>query len=443
MGASASLKTDPACASPEEKKIRRDVAEMSATLCLPQEECLVLLQATDFDVQAAITNYFDLQEDDVPSPSFTCDADTPVASAIRAANAVSGRQFTVVVSPNARRGSKMLVQDPVTGAILKVTLPANAKAGHILVVGGSAAAATPPVAAVPAPASASALTSAPASAPAPVPDSGIRRSRSIYQNTEPLVLQNIEEEARMQRALQQEMSPEALTQGFFKAMLVLRRRAHAARAAASNKYGLRRMKSRVACKPSEQSLAAALGEASSGSSSNEDIVAGIEKLTQPHRSESPSTGIEVLDKRLRHVGLRQVVMGDDGNCQFRSFAHNIYGSQVYHKIVRRHAVNYIRNHRIFFSMFFDGDQAFDEYVAAQSQSRTWGDELTMKAVSEAYDMIVHVITSSSENWHLKYTPDGLGQNAPAKEEEEMPPRKICFLTYISPIHYNAIASALT
>jgi hypothetical protein len=145
--------------------------------------------------------------------------------------------------------------------------------------------------------------------------------------------------------------------------------------------------------------------------------------------------IQRLGNRLRHIGLRQVVMGDDGNCQFRSFSYNIYGTQAYHKLVRARAVKHIKTHRNYFGVFFDGDAALDAYIESQSKTRTWGDELTLKAISEAYRLVVHVVTSTEKNWYLKYEPDTVAQHDCAKLKQ-------AFVTYISPIHYNAISCAL-
>ena len=34
-----------------------------------------------------------------------------------------------------------------------------------------------------------------------------------------------------------------------------------------------------------------------------------------------------------------------------------------------------------------------------SRNKTWGDELTIRAVADAYNVNVHVITSENENWY--------------------------------------------
>ena len=63
------------------------------------------------------------------------------------------------------------------------------------------------------------------------------------------------------------------------------------------------------------------------------------------------------------------------------------------------------------------------------RDRCWGDELTLSAAAEALQCEVHVVTTEQENWLLHYG---------AEEAAERSPRRQCFLTYVSPIHYNAL-----
>ena len=53
------------------------------------------------------------------------------------------------------------------------------------------------------------------------------------------------------------------------------------------------------------------------------------------------------------------------------------------------------------------------------------DELTLQAVADAFSVVVHVVTSTEENWHLVYAPRALTARA-------------CFLSYVHPVHYNVV-----
>ena len=65
----------------------------------------------------------------------------------------------------------------------------------------------------------------------------------------------------------------------------------------------------------------------------------------------------------------------------------------------------------YFGIFFETATEFDDYLADMGRSRTWGDELTLRAAVEAFGCVAHVVTSEPANWYLVYTPE-----APAPEE---------------------------
>lgn len=204
----------------------------------------------------------------------------------------------------------------------------------------------------------------------------------------------------------------------------------------------------------------ASGEAVTGKRS---FVAGMErkygrrmsKLSSLDRSQMIEDIKEVSDKRIDNrdglenrldaFGMKMKVMEGDGNCQFRSIAFNLFGDQVHHAIARKAAVEHMQKHKDFFSMFFESGSEFKSYVKDMSKNRTWGDELTLRAVVEAYSCEAHVVTSSSANWYLVYQPENEDERDPkiaATPKGQQPPQKgkQIFLSYISPIHYNSIVA---
>ena len=81
---------------------------------------------------------------------------------------------------------------------------------------------------------------------------------------------------------------------------------------------------------------------------------------------------------------------------------------------------------------FVGDlRAWDKYIRSMSRPRTWGDQLTLRAVCDAFGVVIHLITTEQEHWHEVYQP-----------QQPKPPFRHVFLAYISPIHYNALRSAI-
>ncbi|KAF5834291.1 hypothetical protein DUNSADRAFT_9114 [Dunaliella salina] len=132
-----------------------------------------------------------------------------------------------------------------------------------------------------------------------------------------------------------------------------------------------------------------------------------------------------LVERLDRLNLQVYEMSGDGNCQFRSISHELFGTQDCHGKVRRRTMNHIKANPDDFRCFLGED--FDDYVKAMSVEGCWGDELTLRAACDSYGVIMHVVTSDETNWHLIYKPKG-----GVKCNVEL------FIAYIAPIHYNAI-----
>ena len=62
------------------------------------------------------------------------------------------------------------------------------------------------------------------------------------------------------------------------------------------------------------------------------------------REEKIEDGLALLRARVENVGVAVVHMEDDGNCQFRSLAQELYGDQELHSAVRQTVLGYMREH---------------------------------------------------------------------------------------------------
>mmetsp|Transcript_101730 Transcript_101730/g.270631 ORF Transcript_101730/g.270631 Transcript_101730/m.270631 type:complete len:280 (-) Transcript_101730:86-925(-) len=171
------------------------------------------------------------------------------------------------------------------------------------------------------------------------------------------------------------------------------------------------------------------------------LVTGIRDMHDSGKGHSQS-----LDGRLSTFGMRMKEMEADGNCQFRTLAFNLFGEQAHHAVTRKAAVAHMRKHSDFFSVLFESADEFKAYLRDMSRNRTWGDELTLRAVVEAYCCEAHVITSEGANWYLVYQPEASGRPDPKiaacpKGLPQPKPGKQVFLSYISPVHYNSVVIA--
>jgi len=148
----------------------------------------------------------------------------------------------------------------------------------------------------------------------------------------------------------------------------------------------------------------------------------------PEREARIAVGQERLHDRLRCMGLKEVLMADDGNCQFRAFAHQLWGSADGHLQMRRGIVQYMRAHSELYNFYFDGEVEFQRYLAKMDRDKEWGDEMTLKAFSDCHRAVVHLVMSTGTRWYHKISP----------EDDRAPLRQVA-ITYLSPVHYNAIA----
>jgi len=177
-------------------------------------------------------------------------------------------------------------------------------------------------------------------------------------------------------------------------------------------------------------------------------------------------GFHLLQERLRVLSLCQISMLDDGNCQFRSIAHQLYGdANRYHDRVRQSIVNYMKTHASDFECYFDG--GYNQYLKSMRCNGTWGDELTLRAASNNFNCNIHVISSEQEHYYVCYEPDTSfckSIKASTEKGNEVNGNRSCidasicsgtteendsirsviqpcqdvFLAYLSPVHFNSI-----
>jgi len=99
---------------------------------------------------------------------------------------------------------------------------------------------------------------------------------------------------------------------------------------------------------------------------------------------------------LRVKGLQLQAMGGDGNCLFRSVAHQVYGTESLHRVCRQAAADYMEAEADFFADFVsengnEGSQGasgvggFAMYLADIRKDGVWGDDPEVQALCEIYN----------------------------------------------------------
>lgn len=78
----------------------------------------------------------------------------------------------------------------------------------------------------------------------------------------------------------------------------------------------------------------------------------------------------------------------DGNCLFRSFSDQLYGTPEYHALVRDRCSQYLASERDYFEQFVA--EPFDEFLTRIRREGEWGDDVEIEALSEIYDCRVEI-----------------------------------------------------
>ena len=145
-------------------------------------------------------------------------------------------------------------------------------------------------------------------------------------------------------------------------------------------------------------------------------------------------------------GMRLVPMGGDGNCLFRSIAHQVYGDEGQHAVVRAAVADYMEAEAEWFAAFVVGDEEeFAAYVAGVRQLGTWGDDPEIQAACEIYDRPAEIFaydealgarklrTFHGDSAGVSAAGVGAGSAAAAR-----PSRQPLRLSYFGGGHYDSI-----
>jgi hypothetical protein len=156
-----------------------------------------------------------------------------------------------------------------------------------------------------------------------------------------------------------------------------------------------------------------------------------------------------LKRRLERLGLTQLHCEGDGSCLFRAVSAQLFGGdQHHHKAVRAAVVAHMLEHRDDYEAFLG--ESFAEYLTSMSTDGVWGDELCLRAVSDALGVVVHVVSSDEQGWYHLYVPDQQRQQRqqqqPSEQQQQQPPSSSAptphlFLAYVAPVHYDGLAPA--
>ena len=160
---------------------------------------------------------------------------------------------------------------------------------------------------------------------------------------------------------------------------------------------------------------------------NQILQLSPEDCAEEARAQRILEGKHLLHQRLSFRRLEIVDIPSDGNCQFRALSFELFGSEEHHLKIRTVAVAWLAEHGATYSGFIGDEADWWAYLGRMRDPGEWGDELTLRAVSDAYGVIVHLVTSERDYFNILYEP-----------KEARPPHRHVFLAYVAPVHYNAV-----
>jgi hypothetical protein len=119
----------------------------------------------------------------------------------------------------------------------------------------------------------------------------------------------------------------------------------------------------------------------------------------------------------------------DGNCLFRAFSHQIYGSDKFHGQIRAKCYSYMEKYRKFFENYVAED--FSGYLQRQRQPNEWGDHLEIVAMQEIFNKNVLLFAKDS-------TKQGKPIGGAALSAEQAAQIKTVRLSFHGNNHYNSV-----
>jgi hypothetical protein len=161
---------------------------------------------------------------------------------------------------------------------------------------------------------------------------------------------------------------------------------------------LRDRRSTVARSDPSSSSSTAGGGISKRSSSNSILLEAVIRDLKSLGSGGQAINEHVIRYivALRTKNLQLQPMGGDGNCLFRSVAHQIYGTESLHHVCRKAAADYMEAEADFFADFVaengnegshgaSGAGGFSMYLADIRKDGVWGDDPEVQALCEIYN----------------------------------------------------------
>jgi len=148
-------------------------------------------------------------------------------------------------------------------------------------------------------------------------------------------------------------------------------------------------------------------------------------------------GLGTLPERLIELGLRERVVRGDGNCQFRSLALTLYGSEQLHEEVRGAVIRQLSRKPNLYRDFVVAE-SYEQWLVEMQKGGTWGDHVTLKAAADAYKITICLITSLNDPVIFEILPEETATRSFGGSSGGNKKIPVVWLSFWAEIHYNAL-----
>ena len=167
-----------------------------------------------------------------------------------------------------------------------------------------------------------------------------------------------------------------------------------------------------------------------GDEANDNHDEADQRILEDRRASEQQPRDNTFRERLREYGKVEIPIDDDGNCQFRALADQLFGDQERHAELRAAAINQLRSKPEYYKAFVH-DADWDSYVRRMEQDREWGDQVTLQAVTDAHKVTAHVFSSDPNQRQFPIV-------LPSRYHDV---DQIVSLSHHPEIHYNSVHSS--
>ncbi|KAJ6317459.1 hypothetical protein OIU76_013073 [Salix suchowensis] len=143
----------------------------------------------------------------------------------------------------------------------------------------------------------------------------------------------------------------------------------------------------------------------------------------PSEDEQMSDHQRLLERLKVYYLVENKVQGD-GNCQFSSLSDQLYHSPEHHKLVREQVIDQLKSQPQLYNGYVS--MAYGDYLKKMSKSGEWGDHVTLQAAADSYGIKIFMITSFRDTCYIEILPNVQKSN------------RVIFLSFWAEVHYNSI-----